>query len=405
MFIKNISIIGATLIAGLFMLNACDNDSPSEPENNDLNTSSSISVENDSSSSEENNSESSISEENISESSSSEKNNSESSSSRQEDTTSTNKRPSTPSEESRLPQVPDQDGPHYKSYAFLSNTEKDGFSIITYDRHFCRATTYDSDVIPSIYHWDFELDEYDVLILKKVDNGLYIYGYSTLDMEHIYQHIEELKDTAALAKVHFYTGTSEDIYGEWTYQPKDTTTLQENYTIILTQDSVHFLTYINPEINYTTPNDLYLDFGDVFGKEIYREISDGFFIAYNTLGDIPSRGIKLTQSDSSIFIDMNGQELEYLVKKKYTKRTQSFQYIIKSGEDRCSYTTYTQELMESEFCSSTYKDYIKVREYNTQNEIYQLIDPGYKDSYIDCFKKLIEGNPAWGKSDSTSSKK
>ena len=186
------------------MLNACDNDSPSEPENNDLITSSSISVKNDSSSSEENNSEyssseennseSSISEENISESSSSEKNNSESSSSRQEDTTSTNKRPSTPSEESRLPQVPDQDGPHYGSYAILSNTEKDGFSIITYDRHFCRATTYDSDVIPSIYHWDFELDEYDVLILKKVDNGLYIYGYSTLDMEHIYQHIEELKE-------------------------------------------------------------------------------------------------------------------------------------------------------------------------------------------------------------------
>ena len=91
---------------------------------------------------------------------------------------------------------------------------------------------------------------------------------------------------------------------------------------------------------------------------------------------------------------MNGQQLEYLVKKKYTKRTKSIQYIIKSGEDRCSYTTYTQELMEREFCSSKYEDYIKIRGYNTQNEIYQLEDPGYKGSYIYCFKKLIENNPA-----------
>ena len=227
-----------------------------------------------------------------------------------------------------------------------------------------------------------------------------------MDMEHIYQYIDEvLQDTAVFAKVRFYKGTSENIYGEWTYQPKDTSTLQEREAIILTQDSVHFLAYINPEINYTNPYNLYLDFGDVFGEEIYNEISDNFFSAYNDLGDIPSRGIKLTQSDSSIFIDMNGQKLEYLVKRKYTKRTISFQYIIKSGEDRCSYTTYMLELMESEFCSSTYGDYMAGSGYNAKDEKYQLDDPGYKDSYIDCFKKLIEGNPAWGKSDSTSSKK
>lgn len=384
MFIKSISFVRATLIAGLFMLNACGNDTPSEPENNDQNSSSSISVENGSSSSEENNS--------------------ESSSSSQADTTSTNKRPHTPSEESGLPKVPDQDGPYYRSYAIKSNTEKDGFTIIVYDRHFCRATTYNSVVISSTYHWDTGSRGYDVYIIKKADNGIYASGHSTMDMKYVYEDIEKHQNADSLATLPFYAGNSEDIYGEWTYQPKDTSTPVEGKGIILTQDSIHFLTYINPEINYTTPNDLYFDFGDVFGKEIYTEISDGFYSGYNVLGDIPSRGIKLAQTDSSILIDMNGQELEYLVKKKYTKRTKSIQYIIKSGEDRCSYTTYTQELMESEFCSSTYKDYINIRGYNTQNEIYQLEDPGYKYSYIYCFKKLIEGNPAWGESDSTSSK-
>ena len=383
MFIKSISFVRATLIAGLIMLNACGDDSPSEPENNDLNSSSSISTgtANGSSDSETINSSSS-----------------------QADTTSTNKKPSTPSEESRLPKVEDQDGPHYRSYAIKSTTEKDGFTIIVYDRHFCRATTYNSVVISSTYHWDSISRGFDAFILKKADNGLYKSGHSTMDMKYVYQDIEKMQDPEALAEVPFYTGTSESIYGEWTYQPKDASTPMERESFILTQDSVHFLTYINPEINYTTPNDLYFDFGEIFGKEIYREISNEFYSGYNVLGDIPSRGIKLTQSDSSIFIDMNGQQLEYLVKKKYTKRTKSIQYIIKSGDDRCSYTTHTQELMESEFCSREYEDYIDIRGYNTQNEIYQLEDPGYKYNYIYCFKKLIKDNPVWGeKSDSESS--
>lgn len=373
MFIKKKGLIVAVLVAGISLFNACGEDSSNEPDIFGLDSSSSILTGT------------------VNESSDSE---SIDSSSSQEDTTTTNKKVRTPSEESRLPKVEDQEGPHYSSYAIQSTTEKDGFTIIVYDRHFCRGTTYNSVVISSTYSWDSISRGFEVIILKKADNGLYKSGHSTMDMKYVYENIEKLQDPAALAEMPFYTGTSENIYGEWTYQPDDTSTPIEGKAIILTQDSVHFLTYINPEINYTTPNDLYFDFGEVFGKEIYSEISDKFYSGYNVLGDIPSRGIKLTQSDSSIFIDMNGQQLEYLVKKKYTKRTKSIQYIIKSGEDRCSYTTYTQELMEREFCSSKYEDYIKIRGYNTQNEIYQLEDPGYKGSYIYCFKKLIENNPA-----------
>lgn len=396
MFFQKKRLIGAALIAGMSLFNACGDDTSSEPDNFGSNSSSSISTEtaNGSSDTESDDSSNSLQGSESGDSSSS-----------MQDSSSTITSSSSISEESRLPKVEDQDGPHYRSYAINSITEKDGFTIVDYDRHYCNGTTYNSGGISSTYQWDFGSSGYRILLMKKVDNGLYVSRIGTSSMDYIYDEIATNQDPDSLATMSFYSGTSEDIYGEWTLQRKDTSTPREGEAIILTQDSVHLLTYINPEINYTTPNELYFLFGDIFGSGIYHEISDDFHAGYNILGDIPTRGIKLTQSDSSIFIDMNGQKLEYLVKRKYTKRTISFQYIIKSGEDRCSYTTYMLELMESEFCSSTYGDYMAGSGYNAKDEKYQLDDPGYKDSYIDCFKKLIEGNPAWGKSDSTSSKK
>ncbi|MBO7105128.1 MAG: hypothetical protein J6W22_06580 [Fibrobacter sp.] len=388
MFIKKKGLIGAALIAAVSMFNACGDDASSEPDNFDLDSSSSISTDSANGSSDSGSSDSSDSQQG-SESSGS--------SSSLQDSASTIQSSSSISEESRLPKVEDQDGPHYRSYAINSITEKDGFTIVDYDRQFCRATTFNSGGISSTYQWDSESNGYSILVVKKNDNGLYISRHGTLDMKYIYDFIEENQDTTALADLSFYTGTSENIYGEWTYQPKDTSTPREGEAIILTQDSVHFLTYINPETNYTTPNELYFLFGDIFGSGIYYEISDNFHAGYNILGDIPTRGIKLTQSDSSIFIDMNGLKLEFLVKKKYTKMTTAIQHIIRSEDNRCSYTNYTQELMQSEYCSSTYKNYIHISGYNTQNEIYRLEDYGFESAYKDCFKEMIKDNPAWEK--------
>ena len=377
MFIKKKGLIGATLIAGMALFNACGEGSSSEPDFLPSDSSSSIS-----------------------------KGSENESSDAQTKGSSSSQPTSSDSEIDRtwLPEVEDQDGPHYTSYAIYSTTEKDGFTIIDCRRHFCDAVLYNSGGLSAVYGWDSVTKGYDILIIKQVDNGLYISKHGTLDMKYVYDFIEKNQDADSLATTPFYTGTSESIYGEWTYQPKDSSTPREREAIILTQDSVHFLTYINPEINYTNPYALYLQFAELFGKEIYREISEDFYAGYDSLEDIPTRGIKLTQSDSSIFIDMNGQKLEFLVRKNYTRRRTSVQYIIRSEDERCSYTTYTQELMEPEFCSYAYEDYIDIKGYNTRNQIYQLTDRGRQKNYYNCFKEIIKDNPAWEKkTDSESS--
>ena len=388
MFFQKKRLIGAALIAGMSLFNACGDDTSSEPDNFGSNSSSSISTEtaNGSSDTESDDSSNSLQGSESGDSSSS-----------MLDSASTITSSSSISEESRLPKVEDQDGPHYRSYAINSITEKDGFTIVDYDRHYCNGTTYNSGGISSTYQWDFGSSGYRILLMKKVDNGLYVSRIGTSSMDYIYDEIATNQDPDSLATMSFYSGTSENIYGEWTLQRKDTSTPREGEAIILTQDSVHLLTYINPEINYTTPNELYFLFGDIFGSGIYHEISDDFHAGYNILGDIPTRGIKLTQSDSSIFIDMNGLKIEFLVKKKYTKMTTAIQHILRSEDTRCSYTNYTQELMTSEFCGRTYKDYIKIRGYNTQNKIYELEDSGFESTYKNCFKEMIKDNPAWEK--------
>lgn len=375
MSLKNKLCIGPAVLAlSMFFFNACGSESSSEPENVDaISSSSSLDAILDSTYS----SSSVDMPDSVSSSSFPVENEVASSSSTKR--------------ESRLPKVDDQEGPFTRSYAIKEITERDGFTIIELVYEGCEVTTTNNMYVVRTFQWNSSKSGISALVVKKENNRLFLTKHASSEMKYIYDAID--RDNASDSLKTNYVGTSEDIYGEWNPDYPSLSTQSSWNSYVITKDSVFIRTHLNPDYKTSTPHELYEIFGKVFGSVIYSEISSDFSASFNELVDIPTRGIKLTETDSSILIDMNGQMLEYIHQVEYTTKNMKNRYTMKSDTTVCSYTLYEQSITK-ETCSSTYKDFIFESASFSTVSAYYLQDRLGKTEYEECYEKLFENNPA-----------
>lgn len=284
---------------------------------------------------------------------------------------------SSSSAKNRLPVEDDEEGAHYESYPVTVST-LGSYTFFDYDDGYCKVNVYHSGRETRTFNW---VPTSNRLAVRKYSDTLIVFRINP--DEKLIDTTEKIYD--------IYTGNSEDIYGEWLYQGSyiygSYSPAPNKLTRIFTKDSIHKLTYVNPTVNYTTPRDVYSLFSDIFENSFLNETPSQ---DRDILEDIPSRGITMRATDSSVLIDINDLKMEYMIKPTYTRKTISYDYTLKSANKTCSYT-YSAMEMESSHCSDTYTQLIKATIYN--DHITRILeDSGKKLFFIECAQEMTEGD-------------